>query len=74
MSRNIMDIVGSNVAYYRKEKGMTVEKLARRMLIPPAIVREVEAGKRGMNIRTLADYSKVLGVSVVFLVADRGEE
>lgn len=74
MNKYILKIIGSNIAYYREQKQITVGQLAKHLINPPHYVREVEAGTRGMNVTTLVSYAKILDVPVHELVRDNRDK
>ena len=63
-SKNDLDILGANIAKYRKEKGLTQDKLAELLYISDKTVSKWETGKSGPDILIISDLADVLGVEV----------
>ena len=62
--KNDLDILGANIAKYRKEKGLTQDKLAELLYISDKTVSKWETGKSGPDILIISDLADVLGVEV----------
>jgi DNA-binding XRE family transcriptional regulator len=62
--KNDLDILGSNIAKYRKEKGLTQDKLAELLYVSDKTVSKWETGKSGPDILIISDLADVLGVEV----------
>jgi len=63
-SKNDLDILGTNIAKYRKEKGLTQDKLAELLYVSDKTVSKWETGKSGPDILIISDLADVLGVEV----------
>lgn len=63
-SKNDLDILGANIAKYRKEKDLTQDKLAELLYISDKTVSKWETGKSGPDILIISDLADVLGVEV----------
>lgn len=63
-SKNDLDVLGANIAKYRKEKGLTQDKLAELLYISDKTVSKWETGKSGPDILIISDLADVLGVEV----------
>ena len=63
-SKNDLDALGANIAKYRKEKGLTQDKLAELLYISDKTVSKWETGKSGPDILIISDLADVLGVEV----------
>ena len=63
-SKNDLDILGANIAKYRKEKGLTQDKLAELLYISDKTVSKWETGKSGPDILIISDLADVLGVEI----------
>ena len=62
--KNDLDILGANIAKYRKEKGLTQDKLAELLYVSDKTVSKWETGKSGPDILIISDLADVLGVEV----------
>ena len=66
--------VGNNVRILRTERGLSIDVLARLLDITPGYLGLIERGERGTNALTLVKLSKLLEVSVDYLLSDSGKE
>jgi len=57
-------LVGLNIRYYRRQKGLTQEALAYKAKLHPNYLSELERGNENVSIDTLERICKVLGVEV----------
>lgn len=48
----------------RKEKGISISELARRMGTDRARISEIENGRHGLSLRRMFDWAEALGVKV----------
>ena len=62
-----MKTIGQNIAYFRKQKNMTQEELAKKMSVTAQAVSKWERDASYPDIITVQTLSKVLGVSVTEL-------
>ena len=69
--KNDLDILGANIAKYRKEKGLTQDKLAELLYVSDKTVSKWETGKSGPDILIISDLADVLGVVVGYSLFDR---
>lgn len=60
--------VGEQIRKYRKQKGLTQEKLAELANIDYSYLNLIESGKKNPTVKRLAKIARVLGVSLRDLV------
>jgi transcriptional regulator with XRE-family HTH domain len=73
--RTLHRVVGFNVRRVRKNKGIALDVLARRVKSTTAFVERVEKGQeRDLTLDTLAALAKALKVDVIELVTRREME
>lgn len=65
---DMRQLVGSNAARIRKEKGLTQEQLSERCGLSQQYLSKLERGRRNPTIVTLYEIANALGVSHVDLV------
>ena len=63
------EIIGRNIARYRKAAGLTQATLAEKIGISTAFVSRVERGQKRMKVETLYATAKALDVSVDALLS-----
>ena len=63
-SKTDLDILGSNIAKYRKEKKLTQEKMAELLYISDKTISKWETGRSGPDVMIISDVADVLGVEV----------
>lgn len=63
-------IIGSNIARYREQKGLTHAKLAELINVTPVFVSRVERGQKMMKVATLYATAKALQVSCDALLSE----
>lgn len=70
---SIYEIVRKNVIYYRKQKGLTQEKLSELMGVTHDFVRQVESKKvnKNFSLLNIEKASNVLGVELYKFFIDR---
>ena len=61
---DIVKIVGDNIRYYRKLKGLTLEQLGSRIGKTKAAVSKYENGRIFIDIQTLYEIAETLGIDV----------
>ncbi len=66
--RQVNLLVGQNVRKYRKEKGLTQEKLALEAGITSEYVSRIENGKENPTVELLFKISRVLEIELAELV------
>ena len=66
-------IIGSNVARYREQKGLTQAKLAELINVTPVFVSRVERGQKMMKVATLYATARALQVSCDALLSEDQE-
>lgn len=57
-------LIGNEVRFWRKERGMTGAKLAKRSDITPGMLTKIEQGKVAPSIQTLLSISNALNVPI----------
>jgi transcriptional regulator with XRE-family HTH domain len=62
-------LVGRNVAYWRKAKGLTQEDLAERSGFGQNYISSLECGRRNPTVITLFELARALGRKPVDLLA-----
>ena len=63
-------IIGETIRTYRKQAGLTQEKLAEKADLHPVYVGEVERGEQTASVSALLRIARALGVKLRDLVAD----
>lgn len=58
----VMQKFGQRVRKFRKQKGLTQEKLAERTGIDYSYLNLIENGKRNPSLKVMAKLSRILGV------------
>lgn len=66
-------IIGSNIARYREQKGLTQAELAELVNITPVFISRVERGQKMMKVSTLYETAKALQVSCDSLLSQSQE-
>lgn len=59
--------LGEKIRFYRKEKGLTIEKLAELINVSESFMGEMERGRKKPSIDTLANIAKALDVDIYLL-------
>ncbi len=67
-------IIGTNIARYRNEKGLTQAELAERVGITTAFVSRVERGQKMLKVETLSIIAHELQVSCDALLRQESNE
>ena len=62
--------IGENVRKFRKQRGMTQEKLAEKADLHSVYISQVERADRAITIETLLKITKALGVKLRDVVGD----
>ena len=57
-----LELLGSEIAQARRERGWSVESLARRASVSPVTVRSVERGAPGAAVGTVFELAALTGV------------
>lgn len=60
--------IGRRIQQQRELKKYTRESFAEELSLTPTYIRDLESGKKGMSIKTLANVSKVLNVSMDYII------
>ena len=66
----LQTIIGSNIARYREQKGLTQAKLAELINVTPVFVSRVERGQKMMKVATLYATANALQVSCDALLSE----
>lgn len=66
-----MVMIGRRIAFARRRLGISQEVLANRLGVTPAAVGAYEQGRRSPSADMLVSLSKVLGVSVDFILTGK---
>jgi transcriptional regulator with XRE-family HTH domain len=61
-------LVGGNIRHFRRQKGLTQEKLAATAKLTPQYIGRLERGKENVSIESLYRISKILKVPLHQLV------
>jgi transcriptional regulator with XRE-family HTH domain len=62
--------IGDNIRRFRKERGMTQERLAEKADLHPVYVSQVERADRAVTIDVLLRITKALGIKLRDVVDD----
>lgn len=71
MSKNVKELnatIGGRIRAERERLGLSREAFAENAGISASFVNEIERGRSGMSSESLASVSKVLGVSIDYLI------
>lgn len=68
--RSLHIAIGMRLKYHRNRLRITTELLAEQIEVTPRYLQDVEKGKVGMSLTTLANISKVLDISADSLLFD----
>ena len=63
-------MLGGTIRAYRKQAGLSQEKLAEKAELHPVYISAVERGAKNISVDTLIRITKVLGIRVRDLVND----
>jgi transcriptional regulator with XRE-family HTH domain len=66
-------VIGAKVSSIRHAQGLTTSQLANKVGISQAQISRLENGKQGFRSSTMDKIAKALGVNIVFLVNEDGE-
>jgi transcriptional regulator with XRE-family HTH domain len=62
--------IGQNIRRYRKNAGLTQEKLAEKADLHPVYISQVERADRAVTIDTLLKITKALGIRLRDVIGD----
>lgn len=65
-------VIGARLRAERKQRGLTVRELARRLEVSPSLVSQIETGKARPSVKTLYAVVTELGISLDELLAPSG--
>lgn len=68
---DLKQIIAENIVFYRKEIGLTQAELAEKLNYSDKAISKWERGESYPDISTLVSLSKIFGVTVNELIADR---
>ena len=63
-SKNILEIFGSNVQKYRKEKHISQEKLAELAGVHRTYIGMIERAEKNITLRNMEKFAKAFGVEI----------
>ena len=66
----LMEIVGSNLRFYRAKRHMTQEELAEKVGVSISFCANIERGKKGVSMFVLRDFADALEITVNQLLYD----
>lgn len=61
--------IGASIRKYRREKSLTIEKLAEKVGVTPKFLGDIERGKKFPSIKTLIKIANSLDVSIDCLLS-----
>ena len=61
--------IGASIRKYRREKSLTIEKLAEKVVVTPKFLGDIERGKKFPSIKTLIKIANSLDVSIDCLLS-----
>jgi transcriptional regulator with XRE-family HTH domain len=68
--RSLHIAIGNRLKYHRNRLRITTEQLAEQIDVTPRYLQDVEKGKVGLSLTTIANISKVLEISTDSLLYD----
>lgn len=57
--------VGERITYFRKQRGMTTNKLANKAGISQSFIRDVELQKKGITVDNLEIICEAMGITLI---------
>lgn len=67
-------MLGEKLRHLRKERGLTQQELAEKVMVAPSTIGMYEQGRREPDTSTLSKLSQVLHVSVDYLLSESQED
>lgn len=67
-------MLGEKLRHLRKERGLTQQELAEKVMVAPSTIGMYEQGRREPDTTTLSKLSQVLHVSVDYLLSESQED
>lgn len=67
-------MLGEKLRHLRKERGLTQQELAEKVMVAPSTIGMYEQGRREPDTTTLSKLSQVLHVSVDYLLSEGQED
>lgn len=67
-------MLGEKLRHLRKERGLTQQELAEKVMVAPSTIGMYEQGRREPDTTTLSKLSQVLHVSVDYLLSEEQED
>lgn len=67
-------MLGEKLRHLRKERGLTQQELAEKVMVAPSTIGMYEQGRREPDTATLSKLSQVLHVSVDYLLSEGQED
>lgn len=65
---NHNEVIGSNIRFERKKRGLTIDELSDIVDIAPGFLGLIERGQRGTSIKNLCSFSNYFGISLDNLI------
>lgn len=65
---NYNEIVGNNIRFERKKRGLTIDELSEIVDIAPGFLGLIERGQRGTSIKNLCRFSSYFSISLDNLI------
>lgn len=56
------ELIGLNIAYYRKAKKYTQKDIADKLIVDESYISKVETGATGISIPVLFDFAEAIGI------------
>ena len=66
----MVESVGKNIQFYRKQRGLTQEQLAEAVGVSLSSIKQIERGKSYPLMENFINICKTLGVPADFIIAD----
>lgn len=70
-SSELKGVFRDNLRFYRQLRGLTQEDLADALGVAQSYISELESGKKGPLVETLAQFAEALGTTPAKLVTPR---
>lgn len=62
------EIIGSNIRYERKRRGLTIDDFAKIIGMAPGFLGLIERGQRGTSIKNMVSIAKFFGITMDELI------
>jgi transcriptional regulator with XRE-family HTH domain len=67
------EIIASRLVIARQQAGLSQGQVAKILKLHRPTISEIEAGRRGVSADELAEFSKVYGVTISWLIDEEGK-